>query len=193
MPRSSQPMRGAVIALALGMLTSAGLVAERLSAGSTLLAVCLLISTLSFTVVAMLLLRPIARRLPRANQRDLAVLIAVQVGAVLLGVALTHAAVAFSVDTAGLREAPAQLVNDAILGVGLILLIWSFLAKTHSMRLATGAAAFALVALYQATATLWHVDTIAFSGLTIQQFVSSEVLAVAAGLLIVDWLGVRYD
>lgn len=191
--RVGELVRGVLVALTLGALSSAGLVAERISGGDTTLAVYLQLQTLALTLLAVVLLRPLAERAPARKTRALGLggLMTAQLVAMLAGVALTHGLIIATAPSAGLRETPAQLVNDATLGAALLFLVWSVVGIGARLRLAMTVAAFLLVALYRATATLWHVDVIAFPVLTIQQFVTVEVTAVAAGLLVMDWLSPR--
>ncbi|MFO0749276.1 MAG: hypothetical protein U1F43_26970 [Myxococcota bacterium] len=179
----------AIVALVLGAFASAGLVAERISGGDASLALAIPLATLGLTLVASILLRPIARRAALLRMPPVSQLIAGQSAGVLLGVALTHAIVALTHPSAGLRETPAQLVNDATLGLGLVLLMWSVVARGRALRLGALVGAAALVGVYRATASLWHADAIVFPTLTIQQFVPLELVSVLLGLVLVDWLG----
>lgn len=177
-----------LIAFALGAVGSACLVAERLSGGDTTLALSLELAVLAVTVLVVGLLRPVARAAAATRPPRVALLVTGQIAAVLAGAALTHVMVALARPSTELRETPTQFVNDAALGIGLVLLVWSVIGKGQKLRMAMAIAALILTGVYRATASFWHVDAIAFPVLTIQQFVTFQIIAVAAGLMVLDWL-----
>jgi hypothetical protein len=170
-----------VFALLLGAFASAGLIAERATRGDPRLGVALVLGGLAFTLLSVRAVRPVARR------RVGAFLVAQFVGA-LLGVGATHLVLALSPPPTGFSETPVQLVNDAVLVLGLSALVGSLVLRAPRARSLLASFAFALVALYHATAPEWHVDAFAFGELTIQRFVAIQVLAVAAGLMAFDWI-----
>lgn len=175
------------MALVLGAAGSACLVAERLSGGDRTLALSLELAVLALTLTVVGFLRPLVRCAAATVRPRVALLVAGQIAAVLAGAALTHVMVALTHPSTELRETPTQLVNDAALGVGLVLLVWSVIGKGRWFRLGMAITAIILTGVYRLTANLWHVDAIAFPVLTIQQFVTVQIVAVAAGLMIIDW------
>lgn len=173
-----------VFAFVLGAFASAGLVAERLTRGNTALAIALVLGGLALVLLTLGVVRPFARRVGP--------FLAAQGLGALLGVLASHLALALIFNLVprpdGLSETPAQLVNDTVLVLGLGALVGSVALRARRARGLLAVAAFALVALYQATALEWHVDAFSFGELTIQRFVAMQVLAVAAGLLAFDWI-----
>lgn len=168
-------------AVLLGAFASAGLIAERATRGDARLGVALVLGGLGFALLSVRAVRPVARR------RVGAFLVAQLVG-VLLGVGATHLVLALTPPPAGFSETPVQLVNDAVLVLGLSALVGSLVLRAPRARSLLSGFAFALVALYHATAPEWHVDALVFGELTVQRFVAIQVLAVAAGLMAFDWI-----
>jgi len=167
--------------LLIGLAASGALFAERLSAGSSALAVMLQVVTLALIVHVVWRWRALRTSLPVATPLTAIV-------GVALGVVLAHVAVRLAGLTGPpLNETPAQLVNDAMLGGGLVLLAWSVVATRLVTRIGAAAVVGAAVLAYHATSAHWHVDAITFHELTIQQFVSMQLAGIAMGLMVFDW------
>jgi hypothetical protein len=180
--------------LSLALLISAGLIAERLRAGSFDSALLINALVLCASVVVMTMnSRPIALRFVsltdsgRADgvlrMRRVLLLVPQAVGA-LAGVALAHAALRHSGTSAltWMCECPPQLVNDAVAVLGVFAAVWAFAARRVDVWLLVSI--FALLLWYGVTQSRWHVDHAPFAfEKTIQELVVAQVLAVATGLL----------
>lgn len=174
-------------ALVLGVVSSAGVVAERLTAGDARVAVIATFATAVVAVVAMLALARAPAALAR-SPGSLAKVALAQGVAVAGGIGLVHGALALVAPahvTGVLAEVPVQLMNDGVLGAGLLLLAWSHLAASGRVSFGLAMGAFGLLAAYRATASAWHVDAIRFGSLTVQHFVCVELAVVAGALLAV--------
>jgi hypothetical protein len=116
---------------------------------------------------------------------------AVLVGIHLLGIAcamaFVHLAARFLLEDSGLVEQPIQLVNDGVLTLALLCLVWSYIARAPLARALLPLPSFALVLGYAATMADWHVDR--FSGFGVQSYVIAQVFATAAGLFLYYILG----
>jgi hypothetical protein len=179
--------------LILALLVSAGLIAERLCAGSFDSALLINVLVLCASVIVMTLTsRPRALRfvaLTDGGRVDGVVrtrltlqLLPQAVGA-LGGIVLAHAALRHSGASAlaWMCECPPQLVNDAVAVLGVFAAIWAF--ATRRVGIALLVTLFALLLCYGVTQTRWHVDHAPFAfETTIQELVVGQVLAVATGL-----------
>jgi hypothetical protein len=96
-------------------------------------------------------------------------------------IALVHLAMLYFAAQASLAESPAQLVNDGVLIVALLCLVWSYAARSRVARAALPILSFALVGGYALSKAAWHVDP--FPGFEVQSYVVGQVLATAAALL----------
>ncbi|MCA9517331.1 MAG: hypothetical protein KC635_20465 [Myxococcales bacterium] len=175
--------RGWWLGFALALVVSGGVVLERVSAGDGVIALALAGVTLAVTALVAVRTHALSAL---GSQPAIAL---AQVAGLVVGVLAVHVPVAAASPAgAPLREGPAQLVNDGMLGVGLLLLVWSFVARSGAARLVAPVVAFGLLLGYRATAGFWHLDALAFPRLTVQQFVQAQVVAVSAGLLVLHWL-----
>lgn len=114
------------------------------------------------------------------------------VAAQLLGVAgaivVTHLLIG-RWDAERLVEGPAQLVNDAVLTLTILSLVWSFRAPRARGRAGTALFSFLTVGGYALTAPWWHMDP--FPGDGVQHIVVEQVLATATGLFVLFILQAR--
>jgi hypothetical protein len=170
-------IRPSVIALGLllALVTSGGLLGERLSVGS--LRVTLAINAL-VTCVAILVLVLTEKH---AGAHGAAGFLPLALGAAL-GIALVHLALrAGIVDGAPwMSERPAQFVNDAVLVAALLGVVC---ASLRDFQPGVLVAALFLLTAYRMTAALWHLD-VAPHGFTIpvQDSVVADVVAAAFAL-----------
>lgn len=197
-----RPVRRVGVATALGFvwgaLASLGILAERVTAGSGAVAALLATVTTPLGVLFVLQTQRMGARsaarasAPAGSSSPLFVAQALGLG---LGILAVHGAFRLWGDAAqrGLAEVPRQLVNDLGLGLALLLVSWSFVARSRAARLACALAGFATVAAYHLTAASWHADAVPFRGLTVQQYVPEQFGLVAAGLLILFFLGAYGD
>jgi hypothetical protein len=99
---------------------------------------------------------------------------------IFAGATLVHVVVIPFVAEHQLVEHPAQLVNDGVLMLALLGLVWSYLARTPLARAILPIPSFLLVCGYAVTRAEWHLDP--FSGFGVQSYVVNQVFATAAGL-----------
>lgn len=160
--------------LLLALITSGGILGERISGGDVLVA--LGVNVLVTSVSILVLLVTLERR------RGLSFL--AQGAGAVLGIALVHLLVhlRLTAELPWLSERPAQLVNDATAVAATLILVWAC-AKQLDARVLIGA--FLLVTAYRATAGHWHLDR-APGGfeLTVQQLVVIQFAASAFGMLL---------
>lgn len=183
-----------LVACVLGVVTSGGLVLERMAQGD--LRVALLVNAVT-TVAVLVVARwnaEIRARRPRAasDRKSRAVRVALGQGAgAAFAVALVHATLRLVHDPslAWMNEGVAQLVNDAVAVGALLSVAWA--ASRRPPRLGHLAGALALVTAYRASAACWHLDraphgfAITIQQLVVAQFVAAA-LAVAAHLLVLS-------
>jgi hypothetical protein len=138
-----------VAGTALGLVTSGGIVEERLSTGNPIVALAV---NAAVSGAAILLLALFQRRLPLSP----ALFVSQTLGAAI-SVLLVHVAVrsGFVVAPYWLAERPPQLVNDAVAVVSTLLLVWAC-ARRFDLRFLIGA--LALVTAYRVTSRFWHLD-----------------------------------
>ena len=164
--------------LVLALVTSGGLVGERISEGAPWVAAAVnaLVTVVSVLVLA-ITLQHLGARMGAAARMA-------QVGGAMVGVALVHVLVRERVffDVPWLSERPTQLVNDATAAGATLVLIW---ACARELDVRVFGVALALVTLYRVTAFRWHLDQAphGFQN-TVQQLVVMQFAAVALGLLI---------
>jgi hypothetical protein len=170
---------------ALALVTSGGIVEERLSSGSLDRGV---VVNALMTVASIGLLVLVQRRVPRTRR----VLIAQAFGA-LLGILGVHLALRSGVIAGApwLSERPAQLVNDVVAVFAVLAVVWAC-AERLDWRLL--AAAALLVVLYRATGKLWHLD-VAPHGfvVSVQDLVMAQCVGAAVALLLYRNATLRRD
>jgi hypothetical protein len=179
---------GFAAALFLALLTSLGIAGERVTAGSPTVAV---VANAAATVAAIgALLLTLRARLgsAEAGRARPLLLIGPQLAGAAVGVALVHAALRASPlrPPGALVERPAQFVNDAVAVLALLAVVWGASARPFGLVAVVGGAA--LVTLYAATASSWHLDPFRFRAATVQQFVAAQFVAVAIALALFRWL-----
>jgi hypothetical protein len=161
-----------VAGTALGLVTSVGIVEERLSAGSPTIA---LVVNALVSGSALLVLALVQRRRPLSVE----VITSELLGAAT-GVLLVHAAVRGGLVSAPywLAERPPQLVNDVVAVLSTLLLVWAC-ARRVDLRFLVGA--LLVVTAYRATAGLWHLDlpprpfALRVQDIVIMQFVAAAL------------------
>jgi len=158
----------------LGLVTSAGIVEERLSAGSPAVAVVVnaLVSGSAILVLAL-----VQRRVHLSS-----LIVAWQLLGAVVGVLLVHLAVrAGAVPTPyWLAERPPQLVNDTVAVLSTLLLVWACAQRLDLRVLLT---ALLLVTGYRVTAGLWHLDLPPHGfALRVQDIVIAQFVAAALAL-----------
>jgi hypothetical protein len=166
-------LSGAGVAVAV----SAGLAAERLTLGSTNAAVVAnLLSTIAAVVVFAL-----AVRSERYATRALVVV--PQIAGVLFGTLAVHAwLMTISAAThPWLTEGPRQLVNDFVASYSIVLMAWACVRRKATAGILAVAV---LLAGYRATTALWHLDSVLFHAVSVQQLVFAETLAAAVAIVI---------
>jgi hypothetical protein len=175
--------------LLLATLTSAGIVATRMSAGNAVVALAAnAFATLAAIAVAAYYLRAQSDSFARGLDAQVALpalpRTASQIIGAIVGVALVHLALRASGvgSSHELVERPAQLVNDAVAVLAILCLVWGAASRpANLLRVVVGAA---VILLYVATATRWHLDPIAFHGPTVQQLVALEFTGAAIGIAV---------
>jgi len=165
--------------MALALVASGGVLAQRLSRGDVRTA---LIAQLLATSVALFVFRAQIRRQNEATNGRLACLALQCVGA-SCGIVTAHALLHASPYGAlpWLSEQPAQFVNDAVAVFAPLAVIWASVRrppKTAVLVLTLG-----VVTAYRVTAFLWHHDAATFA-LPVQDLVSREFAGSAIGITI---------
>jgi len=186
--RSSAPARRSAAAFlagaSLALVTSGGIVEERLSAGSVHVGV---VVNALVTFASILTLGLLHRRAPLVP----AVVVPQAVGAAV-GVLCVHVALRWGwiAGAPWLAERPAQLVNDAVAVFATLTVVWAC-ANRLDLRLLV--AALAVLSLYRATGTLWHLD-VAPQGfkVTVQDLVIAQLACAALALPLYQWM-TRHD
>ncbi len=175
----------AALAFGFGACLSIGLVYQRVSGGdvggTTAVRAATVALALAFVRGTRSLIEP---------RRRVTYFVA-QLVAPLAAMLLVHAALTLSPwarPDGSLREGAAQLVNDLVEIVCLLLLAWSFVAERPIARRLAPALAFVILCTYMATASRWHVDVGEFPHLTTQQFVRSQIFCTAGVLLFLHFI-----
>jgi len=161
---------------ALAVITSAGIVEERLSAGSV--GVGLFVN--GFVLLASILSLGVVRRRASGAAN---VLLAQTLGAIV-GIAIVHLALrgGWIPRPSWLAERPAQLVNDGVAVLATLALVW---ACAHKLDLRLLVFALATVTLYKATGRFWHLDVPPGGfAVRVQDLVVAQVGATALALAI---------
>lgn len=104
-----------------------------------------------------------------------------------MAIAVVHLAISALARGGRLAERPAQVVNDVVLVLTTLGLIWSFVSRLQIARCALPLASFGALGGYAASMGSWHVDP--FPGLPVQHFVVQQVLSTSAALLIFFFAG----
>lgn len=178
----------------LAALVSAGVVGERLRAGSvhTALIVDALVLVAGI-VVTTLTSRPLNLLFAAiSNDGDAPILMRLrpsvvavpQLVGMMSGIALVHLILRRSNVSAltWMCECPPQFVNDIVATVGTFAAVWACAARR--IRIDLLIATLGLLLLYGHTRQHWHVDRAPFPfEMTIQELVVAQVIATATGLL----------
>ena len=176
--REPSPAAYARVALGgafLGVVTSGGIVVERLSSGSPNVAV--VVKRAIISVAAILLLALVQRHVPLS-----APVASTELFGAAAGVALVHVTLrAGLIDRPyWLSERPPQLVNDAVAVLSLLVIVW---ACTRRLNLRLLVVALFVLTLYRITGPSWHLDAppLAFA-LSVQDIVIGQLVAAALAL-----------
>lgn len=156
------------------MVTSTGLVEERVSAGSLNVAVV----TNAFVTFAAVLVLGLVQRRVDVTARGLLP----QAFGAVCGIAVVHLAlrVGLLVAPSWLSERPAQLMNDAVSVFSTLALVWAC-ARRLDLRLLVSA--LLIVTAYRVTAPFWHLDAAPHGfAFRIQDFVIAQFVATALAL-----------
>jgi hypothetical protein len=146
---------------ALGIVTSGGIVEERLSAGSPHVGV---VVNALVTFASILTLGLLHRRAPLVAR-----VIVPQVAGAALGVLGIHLALRWGwiAGAPWLAERPAQLVNDAVAVLATLMVLWA----------------------YRATGSLWHLDAAPHGFMvTVQDLVIAQLACAALALPLYQWM-----
>jgi hypothetical protein len=156
-----------------GAITSAGILEERLSAGSATVG---MIVNAFMTFLSLLALGMIERR--RSSARVLLLqLLGATVGIASVHLALRSGWIAVPV---WLAERPAQFVNDGVAVFGTLALVWAC-ARRFDLRVLL--LALVIVTVYRASGRFWHLDVApgGFS-VSVQDLILAQFGAVALAL-----------
>ena len=158
----------------LAVVTSGGIVEERLSSGSLSVAV---VANAVVTFVAILVLAFVERRTPLSTRVVIPQILGAACGIVLVHLTLRAGVLAVP---SWLSERPPQLVNDAVAVFSTLAVVWAC-ARRLDLRLLVGS--LLVVTAYRATAHCWHLD-VAPHGfqLRVQDFVLAQFVAAALAL-----------
>jgi hypothetical protein len=159
----------------LAGITCGGIVEERLTSGSPVVA---LVANGFVTFVALLVLGLVQRRDTTAWS-----FVPQALGAAL-GILAVHGALRLGLVQAApwMSERPAQLVNDAVAVFSTLALVW---ACARGLRLHLLLGALVALTLYRATAPLWHLDASPRGFVVpVQDFVVAQFVAAALALLV---------
>lgn len=171
-PDSSTALASVFVAgTGLGLVTSAGMVEERLSTGST--GVALGVDAI-VTGAAILVLALVQRRFPFSSH-----VVGAQLLGAALGISLVHLAMGAGIvpKPYWLAERPRQLVNDTVAVLSTLLLVWAC-ARRLDLRFFVGA--LLVVTAYRSTAGFWHLDVPPHGfALRVQDIVIAQFVAVA--------------
>jgi hypothetical protein len=161
---------GAVFA----MVTSTGIVEERLSSGSPNVS---LVVNACVTFAAIVVLGLVQRRAPLSTR----IILPQAIGAVC-GIGVVHLALWAGILAAPswLSERPPQLVNDAVAVFSTLALVWACASRLN-LPLLVGA--LLLLTAYKITARFWHLDASPHGFLfRVQDLVLAQVVAAALAL-----------
>jgi len=187
---------GALSGLLLAIISSAGILAERVERGDARvvgLATAAAAAT-GVLVLAMTLRRSLApahgpeEAPPTASPAGPSPVIAAQAVGALLGVVAVHLALRGSslLSCGWLFEGPRQLVNDFAAVFGALGLVWGCLRRPLGSF--ASVAAIALVALYALTSTRWHLDAWSAEGslssISVQFAVLAQLASTAVGVAV---------
>lgn len=190
--------RSLVLAFCCGFLlatsVSAGVVSERLRAGSVRTALVVDLVVLVAGILATTLTsRPLNVLFEDVSNDDSAprivrlrpsILVVSQIVGTACGVTLVHFVLERSHASAlsWMCECPPQFVNDAVATLGTLAAVWSCAFRRLRMDLLI--ATLGVLLLYGFTRQHWHVDRSPFRfEMTIQELVVAQVVATATGLL----------
>jgi hypothetical protein len=165
--------------VALALVASGGVVAQRLSRGDVRAAVA---AQALVTIAAILVFQAQIRRLVSELFSTRACLVAQVVGAAC-GIVIAHSALHATRYGAlpWLSERPAQFVNDAVAVFAPMAVIWASARRPPSTMIL--AVTLGLVTAYRMTAFLWHLDDATFA-LPIQDLVAREFAGSALGITV---------
>jgi hypothetical protein len=180
--------------LLLASLISAGVIGERLQAGSVRTALLVdLVVLVAGIFTTVLTARPLNvrfeelsrdGRVPTVTRLRPSVIMALQIVGIACGIGLVHLMLKQSHASAlsWMCECPPQFVNDAVATLGTLAAVWACASRRLRMDLLIGT--LGILLLYGFTRHHWHVDRAPFSfELTIQELVVAQVIATATGLL----------
>jgi hypothetical protein len=153
---------------------SASVICERLAHGQSSLG---WICCLAVTIGAVAL---IYCSRPALGAAGVAPILGAHLSGIVLATAAVHLAARAWLGPERFVERPAQFVNDGVLNLALLGLVWSYLARSPLVRAVLPVPAFLLVCGYALTKTEWHLDP--FSGFGVQSYVVGQVFATAVGL-----------
>jgi hypothetical protein len=190
--------RSVLLAFCCGFLlatsVSAGVVSERLRAGSVRTALIVDLVVLVAGVLATTLTsRPLNvlfedtpndGKAPTITRLRPSIIVVSQVVGTACGITLVHLVLERSNVRAlsWMCECPPQFVNDAVATLGTLAAVWSCAFRRLRMDLLI--ATLAILLLYGFTRHHWHVDHSPFRfEMTIQELVIAQVIATATGLL----------
>ncbi|MFT3837880.1 MAG: hypothetical protein QM723_12890 [Myxococcaceae bacterium] len=164
------------------LLSSVGLVVERLAFGESeaawIFSILITSGALFLAVSSSLFLQPSRPGVLSQGRR----LFGAHLAGVVAAVLAVHLGLRVLPFRGRLIEAPAQLVNDAVLGVATLGLVWSVATRSPLVRVIAPVFSFVVVAGYVGTMSAWHVDP--FVGTAVQTYVVKQILATAISLLI---------
>ncbi len=164
----------------LAVVTSGGIVEERLSAGSP--HVGIVVNAL-VTFASILTLGLLHRRAPLV-----AGVMVPQVAGAVLSVLGIHLALRWGwiAGAPWLAERPAQLVNDAVAVLATLTVLWAC-ANRLDLRLLV--VALAVLSAYRATGSLWHLDAAPHGfTVTVQDLVIAQLACAALALPLYRWM-----
>lgn len=180
--------------LLLACVISAGVIGERLRAGSVRTALLVDVIVLFAGILATTLTaRPLNVRFeelrdggeaPLVTRLRPSVILALQIAGIACGITLAHIVLKRSHVSAlaWMCECPPQFVNDAIASLGTLAAVWACASRRIRMDLLI--VMFGVLLLYGLTRRHWHVDRAPFGfEMPIQELVVAQVVATATGLL----------
>ncbi len=174
--------------LLVTLISSAGILVERLTQGDAHLAVAANALTSVVVMGAALALMRLGARPNLAAERGVTLLASLVLGAVTAIVAV-HLALRVGVVAAPvwISERPRQLVNDLVAAFAIVALLWG--SSQRPPRLSSVVLALGALTAYRFTAGAWHADlfTPESRALSVQEFVVAEVVGAAIALAIFRW------
>jgi hypothetical protein len=192
----------------LAVVSSAGILAERVAKGDAPVAIMATIATAGTTVLVvaatfrtLVAAPPVEAAAGRAPHRGWpSCVIPSQALAALLGVVLVHVAVRLSDlrACAWLCEEPRQLVNDLAAAFGALGLVWGCARRPVGALASLGAVA--ICAAYSLTAPRWHLDPWgvslprgSFGPISVQRAVLMQLACTAVGVSVLYRLRLRVE